>query len=177
MVTQTHSNSIKFLCSYGGKMLPRSSDGALRYVGGLTRVLAVNRSVSFAELMVKLVEFCGFSVTLRCQLPGGDLETLITVKSDEELVYIIDLYHLSAPGTKIRVILSPPNSIKQISPPPSLVSSPKSPFTAFGSPPVSFARFLPRTFSQPVQYSFGFHNRRRDARNSFPAACHYNHRC
>lgn len=55
MVTQTHSNSIKFLCSYGGKMLPRSSDGALRYVGGLTRVLAVNRSVSFAGFFLSFL--------------------------------------------------------------------------------------------------------------------------
>lgn len=37
----------KFLCSYGGKILPRSGDGKLRYVGGLTRVLAVERSISF----------------------------------------------------------------------------------------------------------------------------------
>ncbi|XP_021891593.1 uncharacterized protein LOC110809918 [Carica papaya] len=176
MVSQTRSNSIKFLCTYGGKILPRSSDGALRYVGGLNRVLAVDRSVSFAELMEKLVEFCGFSVTLRCQLPGGDLETLISVKSDEELANIIDLYDLSAPGSKIRAILSPPKSIKQISPTPSLVSSPKSPFTAFGSPPAPFFPFVPTTSSPLVQYPFGFYIRCRDARKSFPAACHCNHR-
>lgn len=46
----SNSNStktVKFLYSYGGKILPRSTDGKLRYVGGLTRVLAVDRSVSF----------------------------------------------------------------------------------------------------------------------------------
>ena len=102
------SETIKFLCSYGGKILPRSSDGKLRYVGGLTRVLSVDRSISFTgsfcaqeyvlfllfvwkrmlifffsfftELMVKLVEFCGYSVTLRCQLPNGDLDTLISIR-------------------------------------------------------------------------------------------------
>ncbi|KAL6284125.1 hypothetical protein ACE6H2_015054 [Prunus campanulata] len=59
------------------------TDDNLRYVGGLTRVLAADASISFAELMVKLAEFCGYSVDLRCQLPdegfqntdaGGDCE-------------------------------------------------------------------------------------------------------
>ncbi|GMI75621.1 hypothetical protein HRI_001231400 [Hibiscus trionum] len=133
MVSQTQSNNkppqtLKFLCSYGGNILPRSSDGKLRYVGGLTRVLSVDRSISFTELMVKLVEFCGFSVTLRCQLPNDDLDSLISIKSDEDLTNIIDVYDeaalisKSAPS-KIRAILSPPKSLKQISPPLSNTSS------------------------------------------------------
>ncbi|KAK8479526.1 hypothetical protein V6N11_069360 [Hibiscus sabdariffa] len=133
MVSQTQSNNktsatVKFLCSYGGLILPRSSDGKLRYVGGLTRVLSVDRSISFTELMVKLVEFCGFSVTLRCQLPNGDLDSLISIKSDEDLTNIIEVYDeaalisKSAPS-KIRAILSPPKSLKQVSPPPSNTSS------------------------------------------------------
>ena len=40
-------SSLKFLCSYGGKILPRSTDGKLLYVGGHTRVLSVDRSISF----------------------------------------------------------------------------------------------------------------------------------
>ncbi|KAE8655242.1 hypothetical protein F3Y22_tig00117034pilonHSYRG01521 [Hibiscus syriacus] len=133
MVSQTQSNNnasetVKFLCSYGGNILPRSSDGKLRYVGGLTRVLSVDRSISFTELMVKLVEFCGFSVNLRCQLPNGDLDFLISIKSDEDLTNIITEYaeaaliSKSAPS-KIRAILSPPKSLKKISPPPSKTSS------------------------------------------------------
>lgn len=42
------STTIKFLCSYGGKILPRYPDGKLRYHGGETRVLAVDRSISFS---------------------------------------------------------------------------------------------------------------------------------
>lgn len=41
------TDTIKFLCSYGGKILPRYTDGELRYVGGLTRVLSVDRSISY----------------------------------------------------------------------------------------------------------------------------------
>lgn len=47
---KSHSpkNRLKLLCSYGGKILPRPSDGQLRCVGGETRLLAVPRSISFS---------------------------------------------------------------------------------------------------------------------------------
>ena len=37
----------KILCSFGGRIMPRPSDGALKYIGGETRVLAVPRSIPF----------------------------------------------------------------------------------------------------------------------------------
>ncbi|URD79552.1 PB1 domain containing protein [Musa troglodytarum] len=43
------TRAIKFLCSYGGKILPRYPDGKLRYVGGHTRLVAVDRSISFSD--------------------------------------------------------------------------------------------------------------------------------
>ncbi|KAF5730887.1 hypothetical protein HS088_TW19G00489 [Tripterygium wilfordii] len=150
------NDSIKFLCSYGGKIVPRSMDGKLRYVGGLNRVLSVDRFVSFAELMVKLGELCGYSVTLTCQLPGGDLETLISVKSDEDLANIIEEYDRASSGSKIRAVLSPPKSLKQISPPPSNNSSinfspTKQPFTAA----VNHQYFVPRRSSPQFGYPVG----------------------
>lgn len=42
------ASRLKFLCSYGGRILPRPSDGQLKYVGGDTRVVAVPRSVTFS---------------------------------------------------------------------------------------------------------------------------------
>ncbi|XP_040988818.1 uncharacterized protein LOC121236457 [Juglans microcarpa x Juglans regia] len=136
----TESETIKFLCSYGGKILPRSTDGNLRYVGGLTRVLSVHRSISHAELMVKVGEFCGYSVTLRCQLPSGDLETLVSITSDEDLANIIEEYDRASSSMshppKIRAILSPPKSLKKISPPPSTTPSDADSY-AYGSPFVS----------------------------------------
>ena len=50
MESNKGTETIKFLCSYGGKILPRYTDGKLRYVGGLTRVLSVDRSISFTGL-------------------------------------------------------------------------------------------------------------------------------
>ncbi|KAL5544115.1 hypothetical protein UlMin_007899 [Ulmus minor] len=147
------SENLKFLCSYNGKILPRHNDGKLRYVGGLTRVLAVDRSVSYAELMVKLGEFCGFSVNLKCQLPGGDLETLISITSDEDLANLIEEYDRdSSRSLKIRAILLPRTSIKKVSPPPSVDFSTKSPFAAVKSEP---SRFCSRPNSPPFGFPVG----------------------
>ena len=41
-------NKVKFLCSHGGKVLPRPSDGLLKYVGGETRVISVPRTLTFS---------------------------------------------------------------------------------------------------------------------------------
>ncbi|CAM9002094.1 hypothetical protein QQ045_001831 [Rhodiola kirilowii] len=125
------TTTVKFLCSYGGKILPRYPDGKLRYHGGHTRVLSVDRSVSFSELMVKLGELCGASVSLRCQLPSEDLDALVSITSDEDLANLIEEYDKAAAASatssslKIRAFLSPPKSVKKVSPPPS-VSSPSS---------------------------------------------------
>lgn len=39
---------VKFLCSHGGKILPRPSDGQLKYVGGETRLIAVPTNITFS---------------------------------------------------------------------------------------------------------------------------------
>lgn len=116
--------TIKFLCSYGGKILPRHPDGKLRYVAGETRVLAVDRSISFSELMSKMGELCGAAVSLRCQLPTEDLDALISITSDEDLVNLVEEYDRSPPSSlKIRAFLFLPKPGKKTSPPPSLAFS------------------------------------------------------
>ncbi|XP_010519536.1 PREDICTED: uncharacterized protein LOC104798966 [Tarenaya hassleriana] len=162
MAAENATNSgatIKFLCSYGGKILPRSIDGRLRYVGGLTRVISVDRSISFPELMVKLGEFCGYSVDLKCQLPNGDLETLISIKSDDDLANIIEEYNRVF-GGKIRAILSHPISHKHESPPSSSNRSPESPFSADASPAPGMGIFLnPRCCWPPAEMPSRFRRR------------------
>ncbi|XP_019457239.1 PREDICTED: uncharacterized protein LOC109357681 [Lupinus angustifolius] len=139
--------TVKFLYSYGGKILPRATDGVLRYSGGHTRVLTVDPSMSFSELMVKLNELCGSSsITLKCPLPNGNLETLISITSDEDLANIIEEYDrvsllLSHP-LKIRAILSP---LKKLSSSPSSSSyathsSSGSPHSSAESPPYAAGR-------------------------------------
>ncbi|XP_061372740.1 protein PAL OF QUIRKY-like [Gastrolobium bilobum] len=115
-------STIKFLCSYRGKILPRYPDGKLRYLGGQTRVLAVDRTIQFSELLSKLEELCGSSVRhLRCQLPAEDLDALVSITSDEDLANLIEEYdRVMSPPLKIRAFLSPPRSLNKLSAHPSM---------------------------------------------------------
>ncbi|KAI7724773.1 hypothetical protein M8C21_031198 [Ambrosia artemisiifolia] len=121
------NQTIKFLYSYGGKILPRYPDGKLRYHGGQTRLLAVDRSLSFPDLLMKLGELCGTSVSIRCQLPTEDLDALVSITSDEDLANVIEEYDRTAnvqssSNLKIRAFLSLP---KKSSPVPSPPRSPR----------------------------------------------------
>ncbi|KAK8928651.1 hypothetical protein KSP39_PZI017126 [Platanthera zijinensis] len=105
-------SAVKFLCSFGGRILPRYPDGRLRYVGGETRFLAVRRSITFSDLRVKMGELCGSEkVNLRCKLPTQDLDALITITSDEDLANLMEEYDLACPDRqsplKIRAFLHP----------------------------------------------------------------------
>lgn len=86
------SNRVKFLCRYGGRILPRPGDGKLRYVGGNTRVVAASRSIGFADLIAKMSKVFGSTVLLKCQLPSEDLDALVSVKSDEDLKNMLEEY-------------------------------------------------------------------------------------
>ncbi|KAK4438559.1 hypothetical protein Salat_0190400 [Sesamum alatum] len=116
------TSTLKFLYSYGGKIIPRPSDGKLRYVGGYTRVLSVDPSITYAELMVKFGESCGTSVNLKCKLPSEDLDVLVSIKSDEDLRSVVEEYERESPESKIRAVLFPSNCTKKVSPPSSPMS-------------------------------------------------------
>ncbi|KAK1427611.1 hypothetical protein QVD17_16301 [Tagetes erecta] len=122
-ITNSSSPStIKFLYSYAGKILPRNTDGNLHYIGGHTRVLTTNRSITFSELIVKFFESFGFSVNLKFKLPSEDVDVLISVTCDEDLRSVIEEYDRVSTELKIRVLLFPVKSLKTISPVPSFES-------------------------------------------------------
>ncbi|XVF68382.1 hypothetical protein PTKIN_Ptkin10aG0201200 [Pterospermum kingtungense] len=79
------STKVKFLCSFGGKILPRPSDGKLRYVGGETRIIRLSRDISWQELVQKTLAIYNQAHTIKYQLPGEDLDALVSVSSDEDL--------------------------------------------------------------------------------------------
>lgn len=54
-----HQARARFMCSFGGKILPRPHDNQLRYVGGETRIVAVNRCTSFSAMLSKLSKLAG----------------------------------------------------------------------------------------------------------------------
>lgn len=83
---------VKFLCSFGGKILPRPSDGMLRYVGGQTRIISVKRDVSFNELVQKMVDTYGQPVVIKYQLPDEDLDALVSVSCPDDLDNMMEEY-------------------------------------------------------------------------------------
>ncbi|XP_027186162.1 uncharacterized protein [Cicer arietinum] len=101
---------LKFMCSYGGKILPRPSDGMLRYVGGQTRIISVKRDVSFSDLVQKMVDTFGQPVVIKYQLPGEDLDALVSVSCPDDLDNMMEEYERlierSSDGSpKLRVFL------------------------------------------------------------------------
>lgn len=89
----SQTGKIKFLCSFGGRILPRPSDGKLRYVGGDTRMISIRKNISWGELMKKTLAICNQPHTFKYQLPGEDLDALISVSSDEDLQNMIEEYY------------------------------------------------------------------------------------
>uniref|UniRef100_A0A0D9WGS3 PB1 domain-containing protein n=1 Tax=Leersia perrieri TaxID=77586 RepID=A0A0D9WGS3_9ORYZ len=84
---------IKILCSFGGRIMPRPSDGTLKYIGGETRVLAVPRSIPFSDLKKKVEEMFKTEVAaIKYQLLAEDLDVLVSVTCDEDLVHMLDEY-------------------------------------------------------------------------------------
>ncbi|KAG9140370.1 hypothetical protein Leryth_019619 [Lithospermum erythrorhizon] len=102
---------VRFMCSFGGKILPRPHDNHLRYVGGDTRIVAVNRHSSFMSLMSKLSMLSSTTdINVKYQLPTEDLDSLITVSSDEDVENMMEEYDrlvLSQKSARLRLFLFP----------------------------------------------------------------------
>ncbi|XWS35097.1 hypothetical protein CRYUN_Cryun21dG0096900 [Craigia yunnanensis] len=89
----TFTSKMKFLCSFGGRILPRPNDGKLRYVGGETRIISIKKYLTWEELAKKTAAICNQPHTIKYQLPGEDLDALISVCSNEDLHHMIEEYH------------------------------------------------------------------------------------
>lgn len=106
-VPERSSTKIKFLCSFGGKILPRPSDGKLRYVGGETRIIRMNKDISWQDLMQKTMTIYNQSHTIKYQLPGEDLDALVSVSCDEDLQNMMEECNVLEDGgsQKLRLFL------------------------------------------------------------------------
>ncbi|KAK4803479.1 hypothetical protein SAY86_003296 [Trapa natans] len=102
-------NKVKFLCSHGGKILPRPGDGHLKYVGGETRIVSIPHGTLFSELMKKLSALFEGDMILKYQLAAEDLDALVSVKSDEDLKHMFDEHdrHASLGSPMLRAFLFP----------------------------------------------------------------------
>ncbi|GMH30924.1 hypothetical protein Nepgr_032767 [Nepenthes gracilis] len=104
----SHNGKVRMLCSFGGKILPRPSDGKLRYVGGETRLISIQKNFSLADLLNKTTCICNQPHTIKYQLPDEDLDSLISVSSDEDLQNMMEEYH-GLGGQRLRIFLIPGN--------------------------------------------------------------------
>ncbi|KAL5079554.1 hypothetical protein RYX36_007975 [Vicia faba] len=85
---------LRLMCSYGGHIMPRPHDKSLFYVGGDTRIVVIDRSSSLKDLCSRLSRTIlnGRPFTLKYQLPNEDLDSLITVTTDEDLDNMVEEY-------------------------------------------------------------------------------------
>ncbi|KAF8046734.1 hypothetical protein N665_3471s0001 [Sinapis alba] len=84
---------VRFMCTFGGRILPRPPDNQLCYVGGDNRMVAVHRHTSFASLLSKLAKLSGKSnMSVKYQLPNEDLDALISVSTDEDVENMMEEY-------------------------------------------------------------------------------------
>ncbi|KAL5985533.1 hypothetical protein ACLOJK_027518 [Asimina triloba] len=112
------SKKVKFLCSFGGKILPRPSDGVLRYAGGQTRIISVRRDIGFHDLVQKMTDVYGQSVVIKYQLPDEELDSLVSVSCPEDLENMMEEYEklveASSDGSvKLRVFLFSASELDQ----------------------------------------------------------------
>ncbi|KAM3342304.1 hypothetical protein P3S68_027270 [Capsicum galapagoense] len=102
---------VKFMCSYGGKILPRPHDNQLAYVAGETKILSVDRNIRFSSLVAKLSSLSDCDVCFKYQLPGEDLDALISVTNDEDLEHMMleydRIYRGSVKPARLRLFLFP----------------------------------------------------------------------
>ncbi|CAM0878160.1 unnamed protein product [Alopecurus aequalis] len=100
---------VKFLCSFGGKILPRPSDGKLRYAGGETRIIRISKDISWQELKQKTTSIFNQPHVIKYQLPGEDLDALISVSGDDDLRNMMDEFDMiesdQGGSHKLRVFL------------------------------------------------------------------------
>ncbi|XP_048614127.1 uncharacterized protein LOC106396481 [Brassica napus] len=84
---------VKILCSFGGRILPRPGDSKRRYVGGETHIISIRKDVSWQELRQKVLEIYYRTHVVKYQLPGEDLDALVSVSCDEDLQNMMEEYN------------------------------------------------------------------------------------
>ncbi|KAM0941897.1 putative PB1 domain-containing protein [Dioscorea sansibarensis] len=99
------SQRVKLMVSFGGRIQPRPHDNQLSYVGGDTKILVVDRSSRLPAVLARLSSISGADdLGLKYQLPGEDLDALVSVTNDEDLEHMMLEYdrlcRAVVPGSK-----------------------------------------------------------------------------
>ncbi|KAK7293305.1 hypothetical protein RJT34_16168 [Clitoria ternatea] len=85
---------LRLMCSYGGHIVPRPHDKSLCYAGGDTRIVVVDRHTSLSDLSCRLSKsfLNARPFILKYQLPTEDLDSLVSLTTDEDFQNMIDEY-------------------------------------------------------------------------------------
>ncbi|KAH9626843.1 hypothetical protein KSS87_002488 [Heliosperma pusillum] len=91
------TTKLRLMCSYGGHIVPRPHTKSLCYINGDTRMIVIDRTTTLSDLLTRLSLTLPHPplhkpFTLKYQLPNEDLDSLITVSTDEDLDNMIDEY-------------------------------------------------------------------------------------
>ncbi|XP_051133794.1 uncharacterized protein LOC127253311 isoform X2 [Andrographis paniculata] len=112
--SDSSSTKLKILCSFGGRILPRPSDGKLRYVGGETRIIRINKHITWKDLWQKASLIYDETCAIKYQLPGEDLDALVSISSDEDLLNMMEECNIGEDGEgskRLRMFLFSPGDL------------------------------------------------------------------
>ncbi|EPS62562.1 hypothetical protein M569_12225, partial [Genlisea aurea] len=112
---QPTAKKLRLTCSYGGHIVLRPHDKTLCYVGGETRIIVIDRHASLADLLQRLSRnfMPDESFFLKYQLPSEDLDSLISVATEEDLENMVEEYDRITHGIggakldRLRIFLFP----------------------------------------------------------------------
>ncbi|KOM52091.1 hypothetical protein LR48_Vigan09g075000 [Vigna angularis] len=81
----------------------------LSYIGGNTKILAIDYAIKFPAFLSKLTALCDATpqeLTFKYQLPSEDLDALISVTNDDDLEHMMHEYdHLYRPSKPVKMRL------------------------------------------------------------------------
>ncbi|TVU27772.1 hypothetical protein EJB05_19273, partial [Eragrostis curvula] len=86
---------VRLMVSYGGRIQPRPHDHQLAYVNGETKILSLERPLRYNDFAARLASLAGNpgDVCVKYQLPGEDLDALVSVTNDEDLDNLVIEYN------------------------------------------------------------------------------------
>ncbi|EOY04104.1 Octicosapeptide/Phox/Bem1p family protein, putative [Theobroma cacao] len=103
---------LRLMCSYGGHIIPRPQTKSLYYSGGENRIITIPPTtaptLTLSSLTTHLSTFLhlGTPFVLKYQLPHHDLNSLISISTDDDLqIMLEERCRLSSTGTPSRVRL------------------------------------------------------------------------
>ncbi|KAK4711965.1 hypothetical protein R3W88_006478 [Solanum pinnatisectum] len=112
----TPTTKVRLLCSYGGHIVQRPHDKTLCYAGGDNRVVAVDRRTTISSLSALSAHlsrtlYGNRPFYLKYQLPDEELDSLISVTTDEDLQNMLEEHDrtttASVTSSRIRLFLFP----------------------------------------------------------------------